>query len=174
MTFDDACKFLGERFLTSRPKRSELTNAYRHYIAHGENVNTETMGQARKAMNVIWEHWYSHVEFRSVGDRYRCIDNEHGIYGESSAKDEDAAYWAYEHMVVNRLPLQYPEEGFDWRTACLKILNGVGEAEGVWFEDEWKMKPEAIEKIRNEYARWMQRGEASIPGELNETDPDSA
>lgn len=176
MTFEEACKFLGERFLTSRPKRTELTNAYRHFLAHGENINTETMGQARKAMNVIWDHWYSHVEFSALGDRYLCLDNDRGLCGESNAHDEDAAYHAYTDLEQNPRPLAYPEEDFDWRTACLKILNGVGDAEGVWFESSWRMKSEAIEKIRNEYARWMQRGEASIPGELNETatDPDSA
>jgi hypothetical protein len=165
MNLDEACEFLGKRFLTSRPKPSELDAAYRNYVAHGENVSTESFSKARKAQGVIWDHWYSDVEFSKIGDRYLCIDRKHGVYGEAKASDKDAEYLAYEHMMANRLPLKLPEEDFDWRTACLKILNGVEEVEGTWFEAYWDMDSETIEKIRNEYHRWVEQGGPSVPPE---------
>lgn len=158
MTFNEACNILGVRFRTSRPKRSQIDDAYRDFIAHGENVNTTTMAAALKAKNVIWEHWYSHVEFKVKADKYLCIDIAKRIYAEVPYElgGTDVAYYAYLELVNNPRPLPLPPADFDWREACMKILDGVGDAEGVWFEGHWKMDPDIVFQIENEYDRWSE------------------
>jgi hypothetical protein len=165
MTFEDACKLLGERFRTSRPRRSELAAAHSFFLAHGKDVNTSSLRDSRNAMNTIWDHWYSHVEFRRYGTEYRCVDIKQGVYGSVEGVDDDTAYRAYLDLEQNPKPLPFPEQDFDWRSACLRILDAVGNAEGVWFQDEWRMDADTIDKIKNEYNRWVEQGGPSVPPE---------
>jgi hypothetical protein len=157
MTLDEACGLLGERFKTERPRRSELSIASREYLAHGRNITAESVTRARWAVNAIWDHWYGRYDFRTVGDRFWCIDPA-GSYGTAELTDEDCSWSALQDLQTAPKPLPVLPPDFDWRAACLKILKAVGEAEGVWFESGWGMTPEQIVAIRYEYDRWEREG----------------
>ncbi len=62
-----------------------------------------------------------------------------------------------QEVLVAKLPklVEKKLKGVAWRNILMRVLKGVAEAEGYWFESKWGLSEETIKMVENEYTKWL-------------------
>lgn len=139
-----------EDLRTNPPLRSQLDEAGRRvYQAIGDQKLT------REAINLIWDHFYpTGMRYLRENGIVYAYDAESGVYGTAEYKGTDPDSLAAQDMLANPKPIPVADETFDWKKVCLHIINGVGDAEGVWFDSSWRLPSLTKLTIFKAYNDW--------------------
>ncbi len=150
MTYEEACKLIGVD-PDALPDIVEMAEKISQWTAHGTGVTIDNLRTMQAARDIIYRHWYSEYVHRRDGQQVIAKHKDGTWAMGSTLREAVLAHKSNPQQPVVLTP------DFDWKLACFKIIEGVGEAEGVYFQSFWDMGAEISDAIVQEYEEWRSK-----------------